>query len=141
MKTPSPIRDDVEELEEKVASMKETFGSIAADPASVVPEALSTICRGHELADVDKAIASALEPQTKEESDAFVAVVGSRLVEAIVVSSKGSWVFITQVEAYFRGNKNVDDCANTTITVEHPECPKFVVEQKREYQIQRTSRS
>ncbi|KAL7319171.1 hypothetical protein PS15m_002341 [Mucor circinelloides] len=35
-----------------------------------------------------------------------------------------------------RDAKNIDDCANTTIAIQHPFKAKFAVEQKREYQNQ-----
>lgn len=43
---------------------------------------------------------------------------------------------MTQAEAYMRGAKSIDDCANTTITVNHPAKAMFTIEQKREFQNQ-----
>lgn len=66
MRTPSPIRDDVKELEEKIEDIEQTFGSIAADPASVVPTALVTYCGDYEFADVDTVWRDAQEARTKK---------------------------------------------------------------------------
>ncbi|OAD07233.1 hypothetical protein MUCCIDRAFT_107835 [Mucor lusitanicus CBS 277.49] len=136
IRTTSPVRDDLEKLMEKAEDMKEMFGGIAADPSSVVPTALKAICQGCEFVEINWACKNIEEAAAREEADEFVAVVGGRLVESLAVSHKGSWIFITEVEAYMRGAKDVDDCANTTITVNYPETPRFVVEQKREYQNQ-----
>ncbi|KAL7320121.1 hypothetical protein PS15m_000040 [Mucor circinelloides] len=136
MRTPSPIRDDLEEMKDKIATIKETFSDFAANPAYVVPSVLKSVCQGQLYSDIDSILTEVEEPQTKQEADRFVGDICSRLVESIVVSSKGTWIYVTQAEAYMRDAKNIDDCANTTITIQRPSKAKFAVEQKREYQNQ-----
>ncbi|GAN05399.1 hypothetical protein MAM1_0090d04870 [Mucor ambiguus] len=113
-------------LEEKIGSMKQTFGSIVADPTSVVLTALATYCQDYEFADVHIAWNGAEEARTKEEADMFVNIYCSQLVSSIIVSSKGSWIYVTQAEAYMRNARNVDECANTTITIINPAKARFI---------------
>jgi|GEM_PF-4710005 len=136
MRTPSPVREDVAELRGKIQDIKSTFGAIGTHSKSIIPTALKNILQKHEFADAEEILNIAETPKSKAEADAFVALVGGRFVESIAMSSNGSWAFITQVEAYLRGRKEIDDCANNTITSEHPSKPKFVVEHKREYENQ-----
>lgn len=130
-------RHQEEEREHQLQSeMKETFGSIEADPTSAVPEVLSAFCQGHELVDINKAFISAVELQTKEEADLFVDRFCGNLLEGIAVSHKGLWIYTTQAEAYMRGARHIGDCSNTTITINHPAKAKSVLEHKCEFQNQ-----
>ncbi|EPB90535.1 hypothetical protein HMPREF1544_02594 [Mucor circinelloides 1006PhL] len=134
MRTPFPVRDDLEEMKDKIATIKEAFSDFAANPASVVPSALKTVCQGQSFSDIGSILAEVEEPRTKQEADIFVDGICGRLITSIVIFSKGTWMYITQAEAYMRDAKNIDDCANTTITIQYPSKAKFSMEQKQEYQ-------
>lgn len=123
-------------LRNQNASLKETFGDIARNPAAVIPDALKPICTDKQYVDGQVIAQEAVEcdePNTKEQASNFVEKVAGRLIESIAVSNNGSYMLITQAEAYLRDSPSIDDCANSTITIGYPENLVFVVEQKREY--------
>ncbi|EIE77433.1 hypothetical protein G6F46_012636 [Rhizopus delemar] len=139
IRTPSPVREDVGLLRNQIASLKETFGDIARNPAAVIPDALKLMYAHKQYVDgqiITQEAGECGEPNTKEQASNFVEKVASRLIESIAVSNTGSYMLITQAEAYLRDSPSIDDCANSTITIGYPENLVFVVEQKREYSNQ-----
>ncbi|KAL7319170.1 hypothetical protein PS15m_002340 [Mucor circinelloides] len=78
MRTPSPVRDDLEEMKDKIATIKETFSDFVANPASVVPSALKSVCQGQLYSDINSILTEVEEPQTKQEADRFVVNLCSR---------------------------------------------------------------
>lgn len=126
-------------LRNQIASLKETFGDIARNPAAVIPDALKIMCTDKQYVDgqvITQEAAERDEPNTKEQASNFVEKVAGRLIESIAVSNNGSYMLITQAEAYLRDSPSIDDYANSTITIGYPENLVFVVEQKREYRNQ-----
>lgn len=136
MRLPSPVRRDVEELMKNVEAIENAFGF--SNGQVVFPDALKYIThsRSYEDSGVLSEQVEGLVVESKRNADKFVDKVCGRLVEAIVKSSDGSWLLVTQVEAYLRGNQEIDDCANNTITINYPNEPVFLLEQKREFKNQ-----
>ncbi|GAN08494.1 hypothetical protein MAM1_0207d08006 [Mucor ambiguus] len=139
MRTPSPLRDDVFDLKEKIVEMKQTFGAINDNPQTIVPPAIKPLVNQEQYVDIQSLVKSDLQhedPVNTKIAKATVKALAPKFLEGIAISSKGSFIFITEVEAYLRASQSIDDCANSTITLGFPVKPLFVIEQKREFRNQ-----
>ncbi|KAL9536884.1 hypothetical protein MBANPS3_012286 [Mucor bainieri] len=67
--------------------------------------------------------------------DAAVNALAPRFLENIAISSKGSYLFITEIEVYLRASPTIDDCANNTVTVGYPTVPLFTYYGKFEFLV------
>lgn len=133
--TPFPVRGEVDPSRNQITALNETFGDIARDPVAVIPNGLKPICLGKQYVDGQVVVQEAAEfdePNTKEQADSFVEKVTARFIKSIAVSSNGSYMLITQAEAYLINTPSSDDCVKSTITLGFPKNLVFVVEQKKE---------
>ncbi|KAL9553451.1 hypothetical protein MBANPS3_003290 [Mucor bainieri] len=139
LRTPSPCRADIDSLREKIVDIKQRFGHIHHDPKTIVPRAIKSRAARGRYVDIQELVQSDLQHDELTHmnfADAAVNTLAPQFLENIAISSKGSYLFITEIEVYLRASPTIDDCANNTVTVGCPTVPLFVIEQKREFRNQ-----
>lgn len=134
---PSSTNDDVFDLlREEIAEIKQTFGAIRDNLRAIIPVAIGSLAAQEQYVDLQSLVGSDFQhedPADSKIADTVVKSLAPRFLEGIAISSRGTYMFIAEVQVYLRASPAVDDCANSTITVAFPSNPLFVIEQKREF--------